>query len=159
MMLKKPAQGTDAGGRGEVGGDVLNGPPAAQGRLRPLVVVELGKVLGEGSPLHMDSMPKRPAQGAFRHETSGCRRTAGDQPPPTHHVRWLAPELANGLEFDLVVVVDPDSFGTGTDGAVDCFVATTRRGLSRGDGPGHAATGCAVPAEGRSCGRQRFARP
>lgn len=41
-------------------------------------------------------------------------------------VRSLAPELAKGLEFDLVVLVDPESFGTGVTGAVDRYVAMTR---------------------------------
>jgi DNA helicase IV len=34
--------------------------------------------------------------------------------------------LAKGLEFDLVVVIDPDSFGDGIEGAVDRYVAMTR---------------------------------
>ncbi|MDP9793941.1 DNA helicase IV [Catenuloplanes nepalensis] len=41
-------------------------------------------------------------------------------------VRALTPELAKGLEFDLVVLVDPASFGTGIEGAVDRYVAMTR---------------------------------
>lgn len=41
-------------------------------------------------------------------------------------VRSLTPELAKGLEFDLVVVIDPDDFGTGIEGAVDRYVAMTR---------------------------------
>jgi hypothetical protein len=41
-------------------------------------------------------------------------------------VRSLTPELAKGLEFDLVVLVDPQSFGTGVEGAVDRYVAMTR---------------------------------
>jgi superfamily I DNA/RNA helicase len=41
-------------------------------------------------------------------------------------VRALTPELAKGLEFDLVVVVDPKSFGDGVEGAVDRYVAMTR---------------------------------
>jgi hypothetical protein len=41
-------------------------------------------------------------------------------------VRSLAPELAKGLEFDLVVLVDPESFGAGIEGAVDRYVAMTR---------------------------------
>lgn len=41
-------------------------------------------------------------------------------------VRSLTPELAKGLEFDLVVLVDPDAFGTGVEGAVDRYVAMTR---------------------------------
>ena len=34
--------------------------------------------------------------------------------------------LAKGLEFDLVVLVDPDRFGDGIEGAVDRYVAMTR---------------------------------
>ena len=41
-------------------------------------------------------------------------------------VRSLTPVLAKGLEFDLVVLVDPDSWGDGIEGAVDRYVAMTR---------------------------------
>jgi hypothetical protein len=44
----------------------------------------------------------------------------------TARVRSLIPELAKGLEFDLVVLVDPAKFGTGIEGAVDRYVAMTR---------------------------------
>jgi hypothetical protein len=44
----------------------------------------------------------------------------------TSRVRSLRPELAKGLEFDLVVLVDPEAFGTGIEGAVDRYVAMTR---------------------------------
>ncbi|MDR5698723.1 RNA polymerase recycling motor ATPase HelR [Agromyces aerolatus] len=44
----------------------------------------------------------------------------------TPRVRSLTPELAKGLEFDLVVLVDPDRFGDGIEGAVDRYVAMTR---------------------------------
>jgi superfamily I DNA/RNA helicase len=44
----------------------------------------------------------------------------------TGRVRSLTPELTKGLEFDLVVLVDPDTFGTGIEGAVDRYVAMTR---------------------------------
>ncbi|WP_354643695.1 RNA polymerase recycling motor ATPase HelR [Kitasatospora camelliae] len=44
----------------------------------------------------------------------------------TPRVRSLTPELAKGLEFDLVVLVDPKAFGTGVEGAVDRYVAMTR---------------------------------
>ncbi len=40
---------------------------------------------------------------------------------PSPRVRALTPELAKGLEFDLVVLVDPDALG-----AVDRYVAMTR---------------------------------
>jgi hypothetical protein len=41
-------------------------------------------------------------------------------------VRALTPEEAKGLEFDLVVLVDPDALGDGIEGAVDRYVAMTR---------------------------------
>jgi hypothetical protein len=44
----------------------------------------------------------------------------------TSRIRSLTPELAKGLEFDLVVLVDPEKFGTGIEGAVDRYVAMTR---------------------------------
>ena len=44
----------------------------------------------------------------------------------TPRVRSLTPELVKGLEFDLVVLVDPGAFGVGIEGAVDRYVAMTR---------------------------------
>jgi DNA helicase IV len=44
----------------------------------------------------------------------------------TSRVRSLTPELSKGLEFDLVVLIDPEAFGTGIEGAVDRYVAMTR---------------------------------
>jgi hypothetical protein len=44
----------------------------------------------------------------------------------TPRVRSLTPELSKGLEFDLVVLVDPEAFGEGIEGAVDRYVAMTR---------------------------------
>jgi AAA domain len=49
----------------------------------------------------------------------------------TSRVRSLTPENCKGLEFDLVVLVDPDTFGKGTggigiEGTVDRYVAMTR---------------------------------
>ena len=44
----------------------------------------------------------------------------------TSRVQSLTPELSKGLEFDLVVLVDPAAFGTGIEGAVDRYVAMTR---------------------------------
>ncbi|MBA3368462.1 MAG: hypothetical protein H0T99_07315, partial [Geodermatophilaceae bacterium] len=46
-------------------------------------------------------------------------------------VRSLTPELSKGLEFDLVVLIDPEgsngeAFGKGIEGAVDRYVAMTR---------------------------------
>ena len=44
----------------------------------------------------------------------------------TSRVRSLTPELSKGLEFDLVVLIDPAAFGGGIEGAVDRYVAMTR---------------------------------
>ncbi len=44
----------------------------------------------------------------------------------TERVRALTPVSAKGLEFDLVVLVDPSAFGGGIEGAVDRYVAMTR---------------------------------
>ncbi|MFD5394081.1 RNA polymerase recycling motor ATPase HelR [Streptomyces sp. NPDC127097] len=44
----------------------------------------------------------------------------------TSRVRSLPPELTKGLEFDLVVLIDPEEFGPGIEGAVDRYVAMTR---------------------------------
>ncbi|MFF5899953.1 RNA polymerase recycling motor ATPase HelR [Streptomyces argenteolus] len=44
----------------------------------------------------------------------------------TARVRSLTPALSKGLEFDLVVLVDPEGFGQGVEGAVDRYVAMTR---------------------------------
>ncbi|WP_433211507.1 RNA polymerase recycling motor ATPase HelR [Microtetraspora malaysiensis] len=44
----------------------------------------------------------------------------------TSRVQSLTPELSKGLEFDLVVLIDPEKFGEGIEGAVDRYVAMTR---------------------------------
>jgi DNA helicase IV len=48
-------------------------------------------------------------------------RIAGKQ-----RLRALTAVQAKGMEFDLVVLVDPASFGPGIEGAVDRYVAMTR---------------------------------
>ena len=45
---------------------------------------------------------------------------------PSARVRSLSPALSKGLEFDLVVLVDPTGFGGGIEGTVDRYVAMTR---------------------------------
>jgi hypothetical protein len=44
----------------------------------------------------------------------------------TSRIWSLTPELTKGLEFDLVVLIDPEAFGKGIEGAVDRYVAMTR---------------------------------
>lgn len=46
--------------------------------------------------------------------------------PGTERVRSLSPLQVKGLEFDLVVLVEPAAFGDGVQGAVDRYVAMTR---------------------------------
>ena len=46
--------------------------------------------------------------------------------PDSERVRSLSPRSAKGLEFDLVVLVDPRALGRGVTGAVDRYVAMTR---------------------------------
>lgn len=59
----------------------------------------------------------------------GVACVIGAEPPGVterERVRALSPALAKGLEFDLVVLVDPDDLGAGIEGAVDRYVAMTR---------------------------------
>ncbi|GAA2141543.1 RNA polymerase recycling motor ATPase HelR [Nocardioides koreensis] len=56
----------------------------------------------------------------------GISELEDDMLRTSSRVRWLTPELSKGLEFDLVVLIDPDTFGTGIEGAVDRYVAMTR---------------------------------
>lgn len=59
--------------------------------------------------------------------TEGIACVIGDPAfEETSRIRSLTPEVSKGLEFDLVVLVDPDEFGTGIEGAVDRYVAMTR---------------------------------
>ncbi|MFD5857196.1 RNA polymerase recycling motor ATPase HelR [Streptomyces chartreusis] len=59
--------------------------------------------------------------------TEGIACVIGDPTfRPTDRVRSLTPELSKGLEFDLVVLVNPERFGVGIEGAVDHYVAMTR---------------------------------
>ena len=52
--------------------------------------------------------------------------TADGALPGAPRVRSLTPELSKGLEFDLVVLIEPDTYGEGIEGAVDRYVAMTR---------------------------------
>ncbi|MWA14875.1 RNA polymerase recycling motor ATPase HelR [Streptomyces sp. BA2] len=74
-------------------------------------VTELDSVLGEWLAANADGIACVIGDPAFR---------------ATSRVRSLTPELSKGLEFDLVVLIDPDNFGEGIEGAVDRYVAMTR---------------------------------
>jgi DNA helicase IV len=72
---------------------------------------DLGPVLGTWLDAHADGIACVIGDPTFR---------------ATSRVRSLTPELSKGLEFDLVVLVDPEAFGRGIEGAVDRYVAMTR---------------------------------
>ncbi|WP_369217126.1 RNA polymerase recycling motor ATPase HelR [Streptomyces flavofungini] len=74
-------------------------------------VDELDAVLGDWLAAHPDGTACVIGDPGFR---------------ATARVRSLTPDLAKGLEFDLVVLVDPEAFGEGVEGAVDRYVAMTR---------------------------------
>ncbi|HEY9379300.1 MAG TPA: RNA polymerase recycling motor ATPase HelR [Jiangellaceae bacterium] len=56
----------------------------------------------------------------------GINDLAADTFRAMSRVRWLTPEMSKGLEFDLVILIDPETYGTGIEGAVDRYVAMTR---------------------------------
>lgn len=59
-------------------------------------------------------------------EAAEAAEAVGAVLEPRPRVRVLTPELVKGLEFDLVVLLAPTTFGDGIEGAVDRYVAMTR---------------------------------
>jgi hypothetical protein len=89
----------------------------------PVSIRSTGVPVGHGSAA--DLRPILDAWLAAHGEGIAC--VIGDPAfRATSRVQSLAPELAKGLEFDLVVLVDPARFGAGIEGAVDRYVAMTR---------------------------------
>ena len=79
--------------------------------------------VGRGSAADLDAIV---AKWLAEH-AEGVACVIGDPHfPATDRVFSLTPQLAKGLEFDLVVLVDPERFGDGVEGAVDRYVAMTR---------------------------------
>jgi DNA helicase IV len=72
---------------------------------------DLGSILDTWLAVHADGIACVIGDPAFR---------------ATSRIRSLTPELSKGLEFDLVVLIDPEAFGKGIEGAVDRYVAMTR---------------------------------
>ncbi|MEU6058531.1 RNA polymerase recycling motor ATPase HelR [Streptomyces sp. NPDC047097] len=91
----------------------------------PTSVRRSGIPVTHGSPADRDAVLR---DWLTEHEDgNGIACVIGDPSfRATPRVRSLTPELAKGLEFDLVVLVDPDGFGQGVRGAVDRYVAMTR---------------------------------
>jgi hypothetical protein len=74
-------------------------------------VSDLGSILGTWLAAHAEGIACVIGDPTFR---------------VTSRVRSSTPELSKGLEFDLVVLIDPETFGTGVEGAVDRYVSMTR---------------------------------
>ena len=114
----------------------------------PISIRRTGVPVGHGSASDLD-----PILGSWlAAHADGIACVIGDPAfRATSRVRSLPPELSKGLEFDLVVLIDPESFGTGSfgtgplgtgsfgtgssgtgsfgtgiEGAVDRYVAMTR---------------------------------
>jgi hypothetical protein len=79
-------------------------------------VTDLGSVLDDWLAAHAEGTACVIGADVIPQAASGARS----------RVRSLTPELSKGLEFDLVVLVDPETFGEGVEGAVDRYVAMTR---------------------------------
>jgi len=79
-------------------------------------VSELGPILQAWLAAHADGIAA----------VIGDPAVLDDAAAGTGRVRSLTPELSKGLEFDLVVLIDPETFGQGIEGAVDRYVAMTR---------------------------------
>jgi hypothetical protein len=84
-------------------------------------VSDLGPILDTWLAAHADGIACVIGDPTFL-ESTALESTAR----ATSRVRSLTPELSKGLEFDLVVLIDPEAFGTGIEGAVDRYVAMTR---------------------------------
>ncbi|MFC5664870.1 RNA polymerase recycling motor ATPase HelR [Kitasatospora misakiensis] len=86
-------------------------------------VDELDGVLAAWLDTHPEGTACVIGDAAFAAEfAASCR----EEFRATPRIRALTPRLAKGLEFDLVVLVDPAGFGEGVGGAVDRYVAMTR---------------------------------
>jgi hypothetical protein len=94
----------------------------------PTSIRSSGVPVGHGSASDLDSI----LDTWLAAQADGIACVIGDPPSQagtvraTSRVRSLTPELSKGLEFDLVVLIDPEAFGTGIEGAVDRYVAMTR---------------------------------
>jgi len=101
-----------------------NVPISIRGSGLPVVhgpTSELGSILDAWLPTHADGIACVIGTNGIEDRTFKA----------TSRIRSLTPETSKGLEFDLVVLVDPDTFGEGTvgtgiEGTVDRYVAMTR---------------------------------
>jgi hypothetical protein len=83
---------------------------------------DLGSILDTWLAAHADGIACVIGDSALLESTARALAPVGS----LARVRSLTPELSKGLEFDLVVLIDPEAFGRGIEGAVDRYVAMTR---------------------------------
>ncbi|MDN4472510.1 RNA polymerase recycling motor ATPase HelR [Demequina zhanjiangensis] len=89
----------------------------------PVSVRAGGHPVVHGSRADLDGI----VDGWLQENSRGVACVIGDPAyAPRPRVSSLSPALAKGLEFDLVVLVDPAAFGDDVAGAVDRYVAMTR---------------------------------
>ncbi|MFE9629549.1 RNA polymerase recycling motor ATPase HelR [Streptomyces sp. NPDC006463] len=89
-------------------------------------VSELDSVLDAWLAAHADGIACVIGTGDIGTGDIGTGDIGGGTFRATSRVRSLTPALSKGLEFDLVVLIDPEAFGEGIGGAVDRYVAMTR---------------------------------
>ena len=90
----------------------------------PTAVRSTGVPVGHGAVADLDDLLT--TWLAEHPEGVACVVGADRDVPGAPRVRSLSPAEAKGLEFDLVVLVDPERWGGGVTGAVDRYVAMTR---------------------------------
>lgn len=90
----------------------------------PTAVRSTGVPVGHGAVAELDGLLT--SWLAEHPEGVACVIGADRDVPGAPRVRSLPPAEAKGLEFDLVVLVDPERWGGGVTGAVDRYVAMTR---------------------------------
>ncbi|MDQ0644308.1 RNA polymerase recycling motor ATPase HelR [Microbacterium murale] len=86
-------------------------------------------VRASGIPVHRAAIKERDTiiDAWLVENEEGTACVIGDETFTASERVWsLTPELSKGLEFDLVVLVEPEKFGTGIEGAVDRYVSMTR---------------------------------
>ncbi len=115
----------------------------------PVSIRSSGIPVGHGPASELDSI----LDAWLGAHAEGIAAVIGDPAfRATSRVRSLTPELAKGLEFDLVILVDPQAFGAGIEGSVDRYVAMTRATqrlvILTTTGARPAAEGPPVPVQG-----------
>ncbi|MGV8874761.1 MAG: RNA polymerase recycling motor ATPase HelR [Rhodococcus sp. (in: high G+C Gram-positive bacteria)] len=110
-------------------------PREVMAAAEPLIRAELPdanvpvSIRSSGVPVEYGDAADLPSivDGWLHSNVNGIGCVIGDPAfPESDRMRSLTPQLSKELEFDLVVLIDPDSFGSDIAGAVDRYVAMTR---------------------------------